>query len=65
MDGPENSLCASCEHLAYCYLTSDKGFIWSCSEYEVSGDHDQSFQENIMKQANNLSASGGKEEVFI
>lgn len=29
-----NSLCSSCLHTSDCSLTSNKSFIWSCSEYE-------------------------------
>lgn len=36
MNALENSLCASCEHLISCHLTSDKSFIYSCSEYAAS-----------------------------
>lgn len=65
MNTLENSLCASCDHLKYCCLTNDKSAIWSCSEYEVSEDHDQIFQEKFMNQANNLAASSSKEKVIF
>lgn len=29
-----NSLCNTCLHASSCNLTSNKNFIWSCSEYE-------------------------------
>ena len=29
-----NSLCTTCLHTSDCSLTSNKSFIWSCSEYE-------------------------------
>ena len=30
----KNSLCSTCVHVVVCSLTSDKKFIWSCSEYD-------------------------------
>ncbi|MCK0124651.1 hypothetical protein MWU76_09570 [Gelidibacter sp. F2691] len=65
MNTLENSLCGSCEHLIYCCLTNDKSAIWSCSEYEVSGDHDQIFQEKLLNQSKDISASNATEEVFF
>ena len=32
----ENSLCSDCKFNKDCSLTSNKNFIWSCSEYEVT-----------------------------
>lgn len=60
MNNLESSLCASCDHLVYCSLTSDKGFIWSCSEYEVTNDHDEAFRERIMKENDDFSVSISK-----
>lgn len=57
MDHLENSLCATCEHLPYCTLTSNKHFIWSCSEYDVSIGHGRVYHERMLKTSNNLSAS--------
>ncbi|AUC84699.1 hypothetical protein CW731_05065 [Polaribacter sp. ALD11] len=30
-----NSLCNSCLYASSCSLTSNKNFIWSCSEYAI------------------------------
>ncbi|MFD2540959.1 hypothetical protein ACFSSB_01395 [Lacinutrix gracilariae] len=32
----ENSLCSTCKFNNDCSLTSNKNFIWSCSEFEVT-----------------------------
>lgn len=57
MDHLENSLCATCEHLAYCTLTNNKRFIWSCSEYDVSIGHDRIYHERMLKTSSDLSTS--------
>lgn len=36
----ENSLCSDCKFNQDCSLTSDKNFIWSCSEYEFDAIND-------------------------
>lgn len=57
MNHLENSLCATCEHLAYCSLTSSKRFIWSCSEYDESIGHDKIYHQRMLKASNELPAS--------
>ncbi|SFN81554.1 hypothetical protein SAMN04487989_104181 [Bizionia echini] len=32
----ERSLCQDCRFVQSCNLTSNKTFIWSCSEYELA-----------------------------
>lgn len=34
MDTIKRSLCSTCIHVSSCSLTSNKVFIWSCSEFE-------------------------------
>lgn len=34
MDNNKRSLCSTCIHVSSCSLTSNKVFIWSCSEFE-------------------------------
>ena len=34
MDTIKRSLCSTCIHVDSCSLTSNKVFIWSCSEFE-------------------------------
>jgi hypothetical protein len=34
MDTYKRSLCSTCLHVDSCSLTSNKVFIWSCSEFE-------------------------------
>lgn len=44
MKQSESSLCLSCKDLAYCCITIDKSFIWSCSEYQEEAINDQERQ---------------------
>ncbi|TYB79806.1 hypothetical protein [Bizionia myxarmorum] len=32
----ENSLCQDCKFMDTCILTTNKSFIWSCSEFQIS-----------------------------
>ncbi|EMQ93888.1 MULTISPECIES: hypothetical protein [Xanthomarina] len=38
MNTMDRSLCRTCRHVESCSLTSNKSFIWSCSEYELAED---------------------------
>ena len=38
MNTLERSLCRTCRYVDSCSLTSNKSFIWSCSEYELATD---------------------------
>lgn len=60
MNALGNSLCASCEHLIYCSLTSDKRFIWSCSDYEATGVLNSTFHRKITIDPKGVSSSGGE-----
>lgn len=35
METNKRSLCSTCIHVNSCSLTSNKVFIWSCSEFEL------------------------------
>ncbi|PWK17429.1 hypothetical protein [Xanthomarina spongicola] len=36
MNTLDRSLCRTCRYVDSCSLTSNKSFIWSCSEYELA-----------------------------
>jgi hypothetical protein len=38
MNNLDRSLCRTCRYVDTCSLTSNKSFIWSCSEYELAED---------------------------
>lgn len=38
MNTLDRSLCRTCRYKVSCSLTSNKSFIWSCSEYELAQD---------------------------
>lgn len=57
MNNLEKSLCATCEHLVYCSLTSNKKSIWSCSEYDITIGHHKIYHDRMMKPSNDSSAS--------
>ncbi|GGG87877.1 hypothetical protein GCM10011416_00110 [Polaribacter pacificus] len=44
MNSLEKSLCSTCAYLESCALTTDKNFIWSCSEYMHNEDYQQSIK---------------------
>jgi len=46
----ERSLCRTCRHVNSCSLTSNKSFIWSCSEYELAEDKQENIQPQTLTQ---------------
>lgn len=55
------SLCSSCLYKASCILTSNKNFIWSCSEFEEKLE-DNNNQNSIL--APHFSNAKSEEEVY-
>jgi len=47
----ENSLCSNCKFNNDCSLTSNKNFIWSCSEHEVAAINHFGHEELTTKNA--------------
>ncbi|MBU2940373.1 hypothetical protein KO494_12575 [Lacinutrix sp. C3R15] len=47
----ENSLCSTCKFNNDCSLTSNKNFIWSCSEFEVTTTNNLEQQKGTTKNA--------------
>ncbi|MFL0354550.1 hypothetical protein [Xanthomarina sp. GH4-25] len=41
MNTLERSLCRTCSFVDSCSLTSNKSFIWSCSEYELAKETEE------------------------
>jgi hypothetical protein len=44
----ERSLCRTCRYVDSCSLTSNKSFIWSCSEYELAEDKEINIEPQIL-----------------
>jgi hypothetical protein len=44
MNTMDRSLCRTCRYVDSCSLTSNKSFIWSCSEYELATDTEENNQ---------------------
>lgn len=57
MDSSTHSLCMTCERLSFCSLTTDKRFIWSCSEYQEERFDDMADQQGIKNKKKNLNSA--------
>lgn len=55
MKHSEHTLCTSCRYQMDCSLTTDKSFIWSCSEYDDSRALKQNPQEKIVTKQRNFA----------
>ncbi|APG64668.1 hypothetical protein LPB136_04510 [Tenacibaculum todarodis] len=56
------SLCNSCIYAASCTLTSNKKFIWSCSEFEPRKTKNNSHNNNLLP---NLKFTQSEKEIEI
>ena len=63
MDSSIYSLCMNCQHLSFCSLTTDKRFIWSCSEYQEEGFDDIAIQQGDKNKNLNLAKPESKPEL--
>ncbi len=47
----ENSLCSNCKYNNDCSLTTNKNFIWSCSEHEIAAINNYDQEKRTTKKA--------------
>ncbi|MFN0729915.1 hypothetical protein [Polaribacter gochangensis] len=62
MDTYKRSLCSTCIHLNACTLTSNKVFIWSCSEFEQEEESENKTSTTII---NDFNAIKSKRELEL
>ncbi len=62
MDTYKRSLCSTCIHVNSCTLTSNKVFIWSCSEFEQEEESENKTSTTII---NDFNAIKSKRELEL
>ncbi|WP_347173738.1 hypothetical protein [Polaribacter uvawellassae] len=62
MDTYKRSLCSTCIHVNTCTLTSNKVFIWSCSEFEQEEESENKTSTTII---NDFNAVKSKRELEL
>lgn len=58
----KRSLCSTCIHVNSCTLTSNKVFIWSCSEFEQEEESENKTSTTII---NDFNAIKSKRELEL